>query len=558
MELFQLFGSIFVDDKQAKESIAKTESKMKKMTEGFIDGTKKVAEFGKKLGAVTMAGATAIGVLVTQTSEQIAEIEKLSKTTGMTADEYQRWDGVMKKYGYSMEQASGDLAALGEKAMDAAAGAGEGAELFGKLGVVVTDASGKLKSQEQIFNETITALQGMENATERNAIASALLSTTGEELAPILAMTNDELQKMKGNSNVIPQDQIDKATQFKTQFDELKNKIGEAATQIATYFMPYMTDLLNWCNDNFPSIQEHYEALRTKIDEVISFVKSLSDWFREHKDILDIVAIALGTLTVAIIAFNANSILTTAAIYALIAAEKIHAVVTAISTGATTAFGTAMAFLTSPVTLVIAAIGALIAVGVLLYKNWDEVKAFAISTWDKIKTAIISPIENAKNKIKGIIDTIKGFFNFSVKLPKIELPHFSIKPAGWEIGDLLKGKIPKLGIEWYEKAMDDGMILDKPTIFGAANGKLLGAGEVGSETVVGTKSLMSMIQQAVDNNSNRSNVLLEEIVRLLLQIVSKNQSKYLMLDKDALIGAIADDIDMALGNTTALRLRGVR
>ena len=125
MELFQLFGSIFVDDKQAKESIAKTESKMKKMTEGFIDGTKKVAEFGKKLGAVTVAGATAIGVLVTKTSDQIAEIEKLSKTTGMTVEEYQRWDGVMKKYGYSMEQASGDLAALGEKAMDAAAGAGE-------------------------------------------------------------------------------------------------------------------------------------------------------------------------------------------------------------------------------------------------------------------------------------------------------------------------------------------------------------------------------------------------------------------------------------------------
>lgn len=557
MELFQLFGSIFVDDKQAKESIAKTESKMKKMTEGFIDGTKKVAEFGKKLGAVTAAGATAIGVLVTKTSDQIAEIDKLSKTTGMTVDEYQRWDGVMKKYGYSMEQASGDLAALGEKAMDAAAGAGEGAELFGKLGVVVTDASGKLKSQEQIFNETITALQGMENATERNAIASALLSTTGEELAPILAMTNDELQKMKGNSNVIPQDQIDKATQFKKQFDDLKNKISAAATTIATYFMPYMIEILDWCNANFPNIQAHYEGLKNKIDDVISFVKSLNNWFREHKDLLDIVAIAIGTLTVAIIAFNAQNILTTAGIYALIAAEKIHAAVTAISTTATTAFGAAMAFLTSPVTLVIAAIGALIAVGVLLYKNWDEVKAFAISTWEKIKNAIINPIENAKNKIKGIIDTIKGFFNFTVTLPNIKLPHFSVTPKGWEIGDLLKGKIPKLGIEWYAKAMDDGMILDKPTIFGAANGKLLGAGEAGSETIVGTKSLMSMIQQAVDNNSNRSNVLLEEMVSLL-QIVSKNQSKYLMLDKDTLIGAISDDIDMALGNTTALRLRGVR
>ena len=162
-----------------------------------------------------------------------------------------------------------------------------------------------------------------------------------------------------------------------------------------------------------------------------------------------------------------------------------------------------------------------------------------------------------KSVVKTAIDKIKSLFNFEVKLPHIKLPHFSIKPSGWQIGDLLDGEIPSLGIEWYAKAMDDGMILDSPTIFGAANGKLLGAGEAGSETIVGTKSLMNMIQQAVDNNSNRSNVLLEEMVSLL-QIVSKNQSKYLMLDKDTLIGAISDDIDMALGNTTALRLRGVR
>lgn len=41
------------------------------------------------------------------------------------------------------------------------------------------------------------------------------------------------------------------------------------------------------------------------------------------------------------------------------------------------------------------------------------------------------------------------------------------------------------------------MILDNPTIFGAMNGKLLGAGEAGSETVVGTDSLMNMIENAV-------------------------------------------------------------
>lgn len=47
--------------------------------------------------------------------------------------------------------------------------------------------------------------------------------------------------------------------------------------------------------------------------------------------------------------------------------------------------------------------------------------------------------------------------------------------------------------------MENGMILNSPTIFGAMNGKLLGAGEAGSETVVGTNSLMEMIQKATGN-----------------------------------------------------------
>ena len=147
--------------------------------------------------------------------------------------------------------------------------------------------------------------------------------------------------------------------------------------------------------------------------------------------------------------------------------------------------------------------------------NWSQafngLKSIAQGIFEGIKTVITAPIEKAKNIISGIIDSIKGFFNFKITWPKIPLPHFAVKPKGWEIGDLLKGKIPSLGIDWYAKAMDDGMVLEKPTIFGAAGGKLLGAGEAGSETVVGTKSLMNMINEA-SNNGNK------ELLQVLHQI----------------------------------------
>ena len=59
--------------------------------------------------------------------------------------------------------------------------------------------------------------------------------------------------------------------------------------------------------------------------------------------------------------------------------------IAAISAAVTTAFGTAMAFLTSPITLVTLAIAAIIAIIILLVKNWDTVKEVALNVWNKIK-----------------------------------------------------------------------------------------------------------------------------------------------------------------------------
>ena len=60
--------------------------------------------------------------------------------------------------------------------------------------------------------------------------------------------------------------------------------------------------------------------------------------------------------------------------------------------------------------------------------------------------------------------------------------------------------IPHISVEWYKKAMNNGMILNSPTIFGKSGNHLLGGGEAGPEAVVGVSSLMDMIQSAVDNN----------------------------------------------------------
>lgn len=117
------------------------------------------------------------------------------------------------------------------------------------------------------------------------------------------------------------------------------------------------------------------------------------------------------------------------------------------------------------------------------------------SIFDNIRNKISSTLESAKNTVKNGIDKIKSFFNFSWSLPKLKMPHFSISGSF----SLDPPSVPRISIDWYKKAMSGGMILNSPTIFGynSKTGQFLGAGEAGSETIVGTESLMRMIRSAV-------------------------------------------------------------
>lgn len=147
--------------------------------------------------------------------------------------------------------------------------------------------------------------------------------------------------------------------------------------------------------------------------------------------------------------------------------------------------------------------------------GFNFIKSHASSVWNGIKNAIMSPMSTAANFVKATINKIKGFFNFKISWPHIPLPHFNIKPNGWNVGDLLKGKIPSLGIKWYAQAMDNPMILDAPTIFGMSNGQMLGAGEAGAEVVAGRDTLMKMINQASNNRADEILDALHRIIDLL-------------------------------------------
>ena len=105
----------------------------------------------------------------------------------------------------------------------------------------------------------------------------------------------------------------------------------------------------------------------------------------------------------------------------------------------------------------------------------SSAKATVLGIFNSIKSGITEKINGAKNAVKTAIDKIKGFFNFKWELPKIKLPHISIKGKF----SLDPPSVPKFSISWNAL----GGVFDKPTLFSYGN-SLQGLGEDGAEAVV--------------------------------------------------------------------------
>ena len=129
----------------------------------------------------------------------------------------------------------------------------------------------------------------------------------------------------------------------------------------------------------------------------------------------------------------------------------------------------------------------------VISSGMNGAKSVITGILDKIKSKFTSIWEGAKKIVSGAIEKIKGFMNFKWQLPKIKLPHFSVSGKL----SLDPPSMPKFSVKWYKTAMENGTILNSPTIFGMQGGRFLGGGDAGPEAVVGVDSLRNMIQAAV-------------------------------------------------------------
>ena len=335
------------------------------------------------------------------------------------------------------------------------------------------------------FNTILNDLISMDDEVARDAIGVSLFKTTWEDLGvEALASLTDVTDATYlagdalGEINTVKYDTIGQAIQgVQRQLEVQLAPAGSAAAQRLAEMSPQITESLK-------TVSPYIEDLAVKFSDVlvdgIDLAIAALIWCSQNTDTLKAAAVGLG---IVFATFSAAKMITsihnavaafsllraahlkekaetiylqalyakdavvkgasTAATVAQTAATGAWNVVAGIGTAVTSAFGAAMAFLTSPIGLVILAIGALIGIGVLLYKNWDTVKMYAVQlgtflsgVWNSISTAVGNFINGIKEKflsgfsalvgivkapINGVISLINGAINgingISVDIP---------------------------------------------------------------------------------------------------------------------------------------------
>lgn len=226
---------------------------MKETLNGFAQIDTKAATLIGTFAAVATAAITVEKALIDLSLDQAEwakEVENNSAQLNMSTDTYQQLDAVMQSVGYSMDQAKGDFSALAEKAQDAASGSGEAAEMFDRLGVSVTNTDGTMKSQTQLFAEVYNALAQMSDATERNAIASKLLGTTGEEaVIPMLEKYGMALGQAASAAPIVSDENIQRLSSLSDALGEFENRINTAKSNVAAEFAPSLEQVLQVVGD---------------------------------------------------------------------------------------------------------------------------------------------------------------------------------------------------------------------------------------------------------------------------------------------------------------------
>ena len=323
MELFRLFGSIMIDDKDALGALKRTEDRTKMTKDSLKKFGDSAIQAGKTVAIGLGIAATAATALVKKFSDTASEISDASKRVGMSAEEYQKWAYAAKLSGVEMSTLETLMKKQQTAFADARGGSKKLQDSYKRLGIDIS----KVGSSSEAFELVMERLADMEDATLRNELANDLFGKSYADLLPLLEEGSDGIRSLKDEAvelgAVISNDNVEAGDKFGDTMDKLNAIFTGIVNEVAIALLPAFQKLADWVIANKDKIKEFAENALTKLGDVLGKV---ADWLGkvidgdpDAKKAFDNIVWFLGAITAA-------------PLIASLAAHPILALVTAIGT----------------------------------------------------------------------------------------------------------------------------------------------------------------------------------------------------------------------------------
>lgn len=274
LEIFKLVGSLFVDTAKAEDSLSKTDKKANNFAGSLAKGIGTAAKFGAAVVGGTAAAVGGVVAMANKTAETTDVIDKMSQKIGLSKQGYQEWAYVMGQNGMEVDKLQNGMKTLRSR-MDAVAGGNKDtAATFAKLGISLTDASGKTKDQETVMNETIRALADVKDGTEKASLATELFGKSGLEMMPMLnggSAGIDDLTKRAHDLGLVLSDEtVTAGVKLGDTMDDVKQSFGAMATQLGATVMPLVQQFADWLLTMMPTFQTMFQQIAPIIQQVFT------------------------------------------------------------------------------------------------------------------------------------------------------------------------------------------------------------------------------------------------------------------------------------------------
>lgn len=268
--LFDLFAKLTLDSSEYDQGLDDAKEK----ASGFGGTIKSAAKVGVAAFAAVGTAAVGAGTALVKGAGEVAaygdNIDKMSQKMGLSAEAYQEWDAVMQHSGTSMETMKASMKTLANAAET-------GSDAFEKLGISQEELASM--SQQDLFERTISALQNVEDETERTYLAGKTLGRGATELGALLNTSAEDTQAMRDRvrelGGVMSDDAVKAAATYQNSLQDMTTAISGVKRGILAEFMPSLTTMMDgitniFANDSdkgIKQLEDGFDQLFVTIDQ---------------------------------------------------------------------------------------------------------------------------------------------------------------------------------------------------------------------------------------------------------------------------------------------------